>query len=178
MIFQLEDRRVRLLGEERFIAHNATIIGSVTVGNRCSIWYNAVIRADHDPISIGDETNVQDGAVLHADPGFPLTIGRRVIIGHKAMLHGATIGDGSLIGINAVVLNGARIGKNCIVGANALVAEGKEIPDGSLVVGSPARMARKVNDQDLANLNEFCDDYLAKITRYGNTLKPDHGVRG
>lgn len=177
MIFQLEDRRVRLLGDEHFIAHNATVIGSVTIGDRCSIWYNAVIRGDYDPITIDEQTNVQDGAVLHADPGFPLTIGRRVTIGHKAMLHGATIGDRSLIGINAVVLNGARIGKECIVGANALVAEGKEIPDGSLVVGSPARVARRVTDKDLATLEEFCDDYLLKIKRYNETLKPDHGVR-
>ena len=176
MIFQLEDRRVRLLGNEHFIAHNATIIGSVTLGQRCSIWYNVVIRGDYDPITIHEETNVQDGAVLHADPGFPLLIGRRVTVGHKAMLHGASIGESSLIGINAVVLNGACIGKECIVGANALVAEGKQIPDGSVVVGSPARVARRVTEKDLAMVETFCNEYLEKIRRYSTTLKPDHGI--
>ncbi|MEM7251234.1 MAG: gamma carbonic anhydrase family protein [Pseudomonadota bacterium] len=177
MIYQLEDRRVRLIGDEHFIAPSASIVGSVTLSNRCSVWFGAVIRGDLDPIFIDEETNIQDGAVLHADPGFPLHVGRRVTVGHKAMLHGATIGDGALIGINAVILNGATIGKNTIIGANALVAEGKVIPENSLAVGSPARVVRKVTDEDLANLDEFCNDYLEKIKRYRSTFRPDHGIR-
>lgn len=155
MIYKLGERVPLLRGEHHFIAENATVIGSVILENQTSIWFNAVIRGDNDTITVGENSNIQDGAVLHTDPGVPLTIGKGVTIGHQAMLHGCTVGDNSLIGINAVVLNGATIGRNCIVGANALVTEGKTIPDNSLVVGSPAKVIRTLDEQshDLLRLN-------------------------
>src|ERR1700760_320070 len=127
---------------EYWIAPNATVIGRVTLKRNASVWFGAVLRGDNEPIVVGEESNVQDGCVLHTDAGTPLTIGKAVTVGHLAMLHGCTIGDNSLIGIGAVVLNGARIGKNCLIGAKALIPEGKEIPDGSLVVGAPGRVIR------------------------------------
>ena len=177
MIFQLEDRRVRFRGDEHYIAPSAAVIGSVVLENRVSVWFNAVIRGDNEPIHIGAETNIQDGVVLHTDPGCPLIIGSEVTVGHMAMLHGCTIGNNCLIGIKAVVMNGARVGDNCIIGANALVAEGKEIPDGSLVVGSPGRVIRRLTDDQIGNLREFVDIYLEKLTRYSASFKPDTGVR-
>ena len=141
MIYKLTDYVPRI-PESCFIADNATIIGRVTLEDDCSVWYNAVVRGDDDEIIIGKGTNIQDGSVLHCDKGYPISIGAGVTIGHKAMLHGCIIGDNSLIGINAVVLNGARIGKNCLVGANALVKENMEVPDGSLVLGSPGKITR------------------------------------
>ena len=145
MIFELDERRVIFQSENHFIAHNATLIGSVVLGDNASIWFNAVLRADTDVITIGPDTNVQDGSVLHIDAGMPLTLGRGVTVGHHAVVHGCTVGDYSLIGINAVVLNGAQIGRHCIIGANALIPEGRVIPDGSLVVGvlSASSMKRR-----------------------------------
>ncbi|MDH5738597.1 MAG: gamma carbonic anhydrase family protein, partial [Gammaproteobacteria bacterium] len=128
MIYQLGNRRPEMKGDF-FIADNAMVIGSVVLENNASVWFNAVIRGDNECITIGENSNVQDGSVLHTDPGVPLIIGKGVTVGHKVMLHGCHIGDNSLIGINAVVLNGARIGKNCLIGANSLIPEGKEIPD-------------------------------------------------
>ena len=141
MIYSLDGVRVQFNGD-CFVADNATVVGNVSVGNNASIWFNVVIRGDSDLITIGDDTNIQDASVLHTDTGIPMTIGKGVTVGHKAMLHGCTIGDYTLIGINAVVLNGAKIGKHCLIGANTLVPENMEIPDGSLVVGSPARIKR------------------------------------
>lgn len=132
--------------QDTFVAPNASIIGNVTIGKGSSVWFNAVVRADNDSVTIGDNTNLQEGAVLHCDPGFPLTIGQGVTVGHQATVHGCTVGDFSLIGINAVVLNGAKIGKHCLIGANALIPENTEIPDGSLVVGSPAKVLKPLND--------------------------------
>src|SRR5712691_5060039 len=129
-LFSIGERRVELVGERHFIAYDATLVGSIVLHNDTSVWFKVVIRAENDRISIGEETNVQDGSVLHVDPGFPLTLGRRVTIGHKVMLHGCSIGDGSLVGINSVIMNGARIGKGSLIGANTLITEGKEIPDG------------------------------------------------
>ena len=129
MIYRLGERRPEM--ENNFIAPNASVIGDVVLGDQVSVWFNAVLRGDNEPIVAGTESNVQDGAILHTDPGFPLEIGRGVTVGHMAMLHGCAVGDYSLIGINAVVLNGARIGRYCIIGAHALITEGKEIPDGS-----------------------------------------------
>ncbi len=130
--------RAPQLGDPGWIAPDATVIGDVRLGRNVSIWWHATVRGDNDPITIGENTNIQDGSVLHTDDGVPLVIGANVTVGHMVMLHGCTIGDGALIGIGAVVLNGAKIGKNCLVGAGALVTEGKEFPDGTMILGSPA----------------------------------------
>ncbi len=142
-IYQLGER-VPQIDPSAYVFDTATLIGTVILGARVSIWPYATLRGDNEPIEIGDDSNVQECSVLHADPGFPLTIGRRVTVGHQVMLHGCTIGDGSLIGIQVVVLNGAVIGRNCLIGAGALITEGKQIPDGSLVIGSPAKVVRQL----------------------------------
>ena len=147
-IYALGDRRPSF-GEGSWIAHNATVVGSVQAGRNVSVWYNVVMRGDNDPITIGDDTNIQDGSVLHNDDGVPLVIGSRVTIGHMAMLHGCTIGDGSLVGIQSIVLNGARIGRNSLVGAGSLVTEGKEFPDGSMIIGSPAKAMRQLTPEQI-----------------------------
>lgn len=166
MLFSLGERRVELRGSRHFIAHNATLVGSVILEEDVSVWFNAVLRADNDLISVGARTNIQDGAVLHTDPGIPLTLGSGVTIGHQAMLHGCTVGDGSLIGIQAVVLNHAVIGRDCLVGAKTLIPEGKVFPDRSLIVGTPGRVVRTLSDADLANLRAAADIYVEKIGRY------------
>lgn len=171
MLFSISGRQVRLLGEEHYIAHNATLIGAVEVHNQASIWFNVVIRGDNDLISIGERSNIQDGSVLHTDPGYRLTVGSDVTVGHLAMLHGCEIGDGSLIGIGAVVLNGAKIGKGCLVGANALVPEGMVIPDGSLVVGSPAKVKRMLSDEQQQGLLENAAHYVENMRRYRSELQ-------
>src|SRR5437868_4690004 len=137
LIYDLGDDRVEYTPGESWIAPGAVVIGKVVLMRNASIWFGAVLRGDNEPIVIGENSNVQDGSVLHTDPGQPLTLGRDVTVGHKAMLHGCTVGDGSLIGIGAVILNEARIGKGCLIGAGALITERKVIPDGSLVMGSP-----------------------------------------
>ncbi len=172
MFYSLGEREVSLEGGPHFIAHNATVIGSVVLKPRSSIWFNVVVRADNDLIVIGEESNIQDGSVLHTDAGIPLTIGRGVTVGHKAMLHGCTIGDYSLIGINAVVLNGARIGKHCLIGANALVPEGMEVPDGSLVLGSPGRIKRTLDDEQKKRLEAGATHYVENAQRYLRSLTP------
>lgn len=172
MIYQLDDRRVRFEGGPHFVAPNATVIGSVVLKPNASIWFNAVLRADNDPIIVGEDSNVQDGAVLHTDTGYTLTIGRGVTVGHKVMLHGCTIGDYSLIGINAVVLNGAKIGKHCLIGANALIPEGAEIPDGSLVIGAPGRVKRELSDAQKAMLEHSAAHYVENAQRYLKSLRP------
>lgn len=173
MIYQLEERRVELRGEGHFIADSADLIGSVILEPGASIWFNAVLRGDNEPITIGADCNIQDGSVLHADPGFPLTLERGVSVGHKVMLHGCHVGENSLIGINAVVLNGARIGRNCIIGASSLIAEGKEIPDNSLVMGSPGRVRREVTEAEIANLRRIARNYAARALVYNSQLRPD-----
>ena len=145
-----------------YVADEALVTGDVLVSARASIWPFAALRGDNEPIRIGEGSNVQEGAVLHADPGFPLTVGQRVTVGHQAMLHGCTIGDGSLIGIQAVVLNGAVIGRNCLVGAGALVTERKTFPDSSLIVGSPAVRKRALTDEELARLALSAEVYSEK----------------
>jgi carbonic anhydrase/acetyltransferase-like protein (isoleucine patch superfamily) len=172
MIYTLGDRRLEA-GENCWIADNATLIGSVVLGNNVSIWFNCVLRADNDLIRIGDDSNIQDGSVLHIDPGTPLTIGKGVTVGHKVMLHGCEIGDYSLIGINAVVLNRVRIGKNCIIGANALVPEGMEIPDNSLVLGSPAKIVKEISDGQRMMLQMSAMHYVENGKRYARELTPD-----
>ncbi len=153
-----------------WIAETATVIGDVHLGRNANIWFGAILRGDNDPITIGDNTNVQDGAVLHTDDGVPLTIGADVTIGHKAMLHGCTVGEGSLIGINAVVLNNAVIGRNCLIGANSLIPEGKVIPDRSLVCGSPGRIIRELSDHEVAKLKASADNYVHNALRYQEKL--------
>lgn len=172
MIFTLDDRVPELRGDQHFIADNATVIGSVLLDDRSSVWFNVVIRGDNDLITIGPDSNVQDGSVLHTDAGVKLTLGRGVTVGHKAMLHGCEIGDYSLIGINAVVLNGARIGKHCLIGANALIPEGMDVPDGSLVVGSPGKVKRELNENQRKMLELSAQHYVDNAARYRTALKP------
>lgn len=170
MIYDLGDRKVVLEGEGHFVAPNATLIGSVTLKERASIWFNVVIRADNDAITIGVNSNIQDGSVLHTDSSYKLDIGNGVTVGHKAMLHGCVIGDFSLVGINAVVLNGAKIGKHCLIGANTLIPEGVEIPDGSLVVGSPGKVKRLLTDMEKKVLEASSLHYVQNAERYNNLL--------
>jgi carbonic anhydrase/acetyltransferase-like protein (isoleucine patch superfamily) len=171
-LFSIGERRVKLVGESHFVAHDATLVGDITLERDVSVWFQVVIRAENDRIVIGEGSNIQDGSVLHVDPGFPLTLGRRVSIGHKVMLHGCTIGEGSLIGINSVVMNGARIGRGTLVGANTLIAEGKEIPDGVLVVGSPGRVVRPLTDEQKAYLLKVADGYVERGRYYRQNLRP------
>lgn len=154
-----------------FIAPTASVIGSVTLGDNVSIWFSAVVRSDNEVIELGDNVNVQDGAVLHADPGFPLKLAKDVSVGHLAMLHGSTIGENTLVGINAVILNGCVIGKNCIIGANALLPEGKVIPDNSLVVGSPGKVVRQLSDDDAAKVRRIASGYATRSAAYRRDLK-------
>lgn len=149
-----------------FVAAEAVVIGDVTIGEHASVWPGAVIRGDNEPIRIGNDSNVQEGAVLHADPGYPLTIGERVTIGHQAMLHGCTVGNGSLIGIQAVVMNGAVIGEGSIVGAQALVTEGKQFAARSLVMGSPGKLVREMSEDDAAKVARAADVYVRKAKTY------------
>ena len=160
------------LGEQVYIAPGAQVIGRVVLHERASVWFNAVLRGDNDPIHIGADSNVQDGAMIHADPGVPTTIGDGVTIGHHAIVHGASVGDRSLIGMGATLLNRAVIGADCIVGANALVTEGKRFPDGSLIVGSPARLARALTEAEIAGLRLSAATYVANARRYAAGLTP------
>jgi len=160
------------VGKGVFVAPGAHVIGRVVLGDRASIWFGAVVRGDNDPIRIGAESNVQDGAMIHADPGVPTTIGDGVTIGHHAIVHGASVGDNSLIGMGATVLNRAVIGANSIVGANALVTEGKTFPDGVLIVGAPARVLRALTDAEIAGLRLSAATYVANARRYAADLQP------
>jgi len=160
------------LHSSSWAAPNATLIGKVRLQAGASVWFGAVLRGDNELIDIGENSNVQDGTVMHTDAGVPLTIGTGVTIGHNAMLHGCTVGDYSLIGINAVILNGARIGKHCIIGANALIAEGKEIPDGSLVMGSPGKVVRELSEAQKQGLHASAAHYVDNAQRYLRDLEP------
>ncbi len=171
MFYQLEDRRVVAEGDY-FLAPGARVVGSVVLKHNVSVWFNAVIRGDVEPIVVGSHTNVQDCCVLHTDAGFPLIIGDYVTIGHQAMLHGCEIGDNTLIGINAVVLSGAKVGRNCVIGANALVTEGKQIPDNSMVMGSPGKVVRELSAQDVAGFRESADGYVARAAWYRAQFRP------
>jgi len=155
-----------------WLAPDASVVGRVSIGRNVGIWFGAAIRGDNEPITIGDDTNVQEHTVMHSDPGFALTIGKGCTIGHRAMLHGCTIGDNTLIGMGAIVLNGARIGANCLVGAGALVTEGKEFPDGSLIVGAPAKAVRALDEQAIARLKASALHYVANAKRFKAGLKP------
>ena len=155
---------------ECWIAPNASLIGDVTLGSQSSIWFGSVLRGDREPIAIGAGSNIQDLGVLHTDPRFPLTVGENCTIGHRVILHGCTIGDNTLIGMGAVVLNGAKIGRNCIIGAAALITEGKEIPDGSLVIGLPGRVARDVSESEIAENKRSAANYVDNWKRYVSGL--------
>lgn len=168
-IYRLNDK-IPNLHPGAWVADSADIIGDVHLATGVSIWPQAVLRGDNDPIHIGEGSNVQDGSVLHTDVGVPLHIGRHVTIGHKVMLHGCTVGDGSLIGIGAIILNGARIGQNCLVGAGSLVTEGKEFPDGSLILGTPARVVRPLTPEQIAGMRANAEHYLAHARRYRQGL--------
>lgn len=172
MLYQLGERKVQQEGDGHFVADNATVIGNVLLKARANIWFNVVIRGDNELITIGEGSNIQDGSILHSDPGFPLTVGPDVTIGHKVMLHGCTIGEGSLIGINAVVLNGAKIGKGCLIGANALVTEGMDIPDGSMVLGSPAKVRRQLSAEEQEALIGSAHHYVENAAHFRAALKP------
>ena len=169
-LYQL-DHLIPDIDASAWIADSAQVVGNVRLGPDSSIWFGVVARGDTDTISIGRGTNIQDNSVLHADPGMPLVIGDNVSVGHQVMLHGCTVGDGSLIGIGAVVLNGARIGKNCLVGACALVTEGKEFPDGTMILGSPAKAVRQLSAEQIAGLEEIAGHYIDNARRYRVGLK-------
>jgi len=155
---------------EVWVAPDANVIGRMVLDERVSVWFGATLRGDNEPIVIGEGSNIQEGSVLHTDPGCPLTVGRDCTIGHKAILHGCTIGDGSLIGMGATVLNRAVIGRGCLIGAGALVTEGKEIPDGSLVMGAPARVVRSLDADAIARLLESARRYQANMLRFRDRL--------
>lgn len=168
-IFKLGDKSPTL-DATAWVAPNATLIGDIHLAANTSIWWNATLRGDNDPIRIGENTNIQDGSVLHTDEGIPMNIGANVTVGHLVMLHGCTVGDGSLIGIGSVILNRAVIGKNCIVGANTLIPEGKVYPDRSLIVGSPGKVVRELTDEEVAKLEKSAKHYVANAERYRTTL--------
>ena len=169
MIYDFEGQTPKI-DPGSWVAPNAVIIGRVELKKNSNIWFNTTLRGDLEPIIIGENYNVQDGSVLHTDPGCPLRIGKDVSIGHIGMLHGCTIGDNSLIGIGAVILNNAKIGKNCIIGAKALITENKEIPDNSLVVGAPGRVVRKLTDEEIGKITENAKHYQDNWKRYVKTV--------
>ena len=173
MKYRLADNRVDA-HPESWIAPTAVVIGKVRLDAGASVWFNAVLRGDNELIHIGENTNVQDGTVMHTDMGWPLTLGKGITVGHNAMLHGCTVGDHSLIGIGAVILNGAKIGKHCIIGANSLIAEGKVIPDGSLVLGSPGKVVRELTEQQKSMLEANAEHYVNNAQRYAEQLQEDN----
>ncbi|UPQ81875.1 gamma carbonic anhydrase family protein [Pseudomonas knackmussii] len=169
MKYRLGDSRVEA-HPQSWVAPNATLVGKIRLDAGANVWFGAILRGDNELIHIGENSNVQDGSVMHTDMGYPLTLGTGVTVGHNAMLHGCSVGDFSLVGINAVVLNGAKIGKYCIIGANTLIAEGKEIPDGSLVVGSPGKVVRELTEQQKKMLEASAAHYVHNAQRYARDL--------
>lgn len=156
---------------QSWVAPNATLIGDVLLAKNASIWWNVTLRGDNAPISIGENSNIQDGSVLHTDTGIPLSVGRNVTVGHLVMLHGCTVGDGSLIGIGSVLLNRCIIGQHCIVGANTLIPEGKVFPDRSLIIGSPGKVVRQLSDEEVAGLVRSAEHYVSNGQHYRNELE-------
>ncbi len=171
MIYSLGERKLEIKGDDYFIAENATVIGSVVIHNDVSIWFNAVLRGDNEPLVIEEGSNIQDAVVIHTDEGVPFRIGKGVTVGHQAMLHGCDIGDNSLVGINSVVLNHAKIGKNCIIGANCLITHGKEIPDNSMVLGSPGKVVREVTEEEIEYLRFSAEHYVGNFKRFKKELR-------
>ncbi len=170
MLYKLEDL-IPDIHRSAYVAPGAHVIGNVVLEENSSVWFNSVLRGDCDVIKVGAGSNVQDGSVLHTDPGIPLTIGKGVTIGHKVMLHGCEIGDYSLIGINSVILNGAKIGKYCVIGANALIPEGKEIPDASVVMGSPGKVVKQLSEEQQKQLELSANHYMQNAQRFRLNLK-------
>lgn len=173
MIYKLGEHEVEITGEDFYVAESASVIGKVRLANDTSVWFGAVLRGDNESITVGENTNIQECAVIHTDPGFPCILGSNVTIGHQAMLHGCQVGDNSLIGINAVVLNGAKIGRNCLIGANALVTENQEIPDASLVIGSPAKPIKQLTTAQIQKLKESAEHYVTRFKRFKRDLSVD-----
>ncbi|WP_416408751.1 gamma carbonic anhydrase family protein [Agrobacterium rosae] len=171
--YRLGERVPQTPSPDRYwVAPDANVIGSVTLEEDVGIWFGATLRGDNEPITVGRGSNIQEGVMVHADPGFPATIGTGCTIGHQAIIHGCTIGDNSLVGMGATVLNGAKIGKNCLIGANALVTEGKEFPDNSLIVGSPARAIRTLDDAAVDGLRKSAENYVRNWQRFAKDLQP------
>jgi carbonic anhydrase/acetyltransferase-like protein (isoleucine patch superfamily) len=170
-LYAIGERRVQLVGDHHYVAHDATLVGDITLHHEVSVWFQVVIRAENDRITIGEGCNIQDGSVLHVDPGYPMTLAKNVSIGHKVMLHGCTIGEGSLVGINSVVMNGARIGRGTLIGANTLIPEGKEIPDGVLVLGSPGKVVRELKPEERDGLLKTARGYVERSRFYKTNLK-------
>jgi carbonic anhydrase/acetyltransferase-like protein (isoleucine patch superfamily) len=173
MKYKIKNLAIKYRGEQNFIAPSADVIGDVTLGDEASIWFQCVLRADKDSITIGDRSNIQDGSILHVDKGFPLYIGNDVTVGHKVMLHGCFIDDNSLVGMNATILNGAKIGKNCVIGAGSLITEGKQIPDNSLVMGVPGKVVKTVSDEQIQLLKESAKHYVENAQDFLNHLEED-----
>lgn len=166
------------LDDDCWIAPDANVIGNVRVAQGVSVWFGATIRGDNEPITLGDGCNIQENSVLHTDPGYPLHVGAGVTVGHKAMLHGCTIHDGALIGMGAIILNGAVIGKNALIGAGAMITEGKKIPEGALVMGSPGRVVRQLDEKALAGMRRNADHYVENMRRYRGGLVRVENSRG
>ena len=166
MIIDLGDKKLKTADDNFWIAPNASVIGEVNLESDASIWFNAILRADNEPITIGEGSNVQDGAIIHTDPGFACSIGKKVTVGHMAMLHGCSVGDGSLIGIGSVILNGAKIGKNCIIGSKALVTEGMEVPDGSMVLGIPGKIKKTLTEEEQSVVPLGAEHYIDNYKKY------------
>ena len=166
MIINLGDKKLKTADDNFWIAPNASVIGEVILERDTSIWFNAILRADNEPITIGEGSNVQDGAIIHTDPGYACNIGKKVTVGHMAMLHGCSIGDGSLIGIGSVVLNGAKIGRNCIIGSKALVTEGMEVPDGSMVLGIPGKIKKTLTEEEQSVVPLGAEHYIDNYKKY------------
>ena len=175
MFYELDGHRVQAEGEY-FVADNAVLLGRVLLKHNASVWFGAVLRGDNDLITVGDHSNVQDLSVLHTDAGCPLTIGSYCTIGHKVMLHGCTIGDNTLVGINSGILNNAVIGPNCLIGANSLIPEGKVIPAGSLVMGSPGKVVRELTPEQIEGLRRSAEGYVQNSQRFRKTLKVQSGL--
>ena len=169
-LYRLDDHTPRVAATA-WVADSAQVIGNVELAEDASVWFGVILRGDSDLLRIGRGSNVQDGSVIHADPGFPVTLGENVSVGHQVMLHGCTVGDGSLIGIQAVVLNGAKIGRNCLVGAGALVTEGKEFPDGSMILGAPAKVVKQLTPEQIEGLQQTAKHYVQNALRFKAGLK-------
>jgi carbonic anhydrase/acetyltransferase-like protein (isoleucine patch superfamily) len=169
-LYQLGDESPDI-ADSAWVADSAQVMGAVTLADNASVWFGAILRGDTERITLGRNTNVQDGTVIHCDHGYPVTLGDDVTVGHQVMLHGCTIGEGSLVGIKAVVLNGAKIGKHCLVGAGALVTEGKEFPDGSMILGSPAKVVKMLSPEQIEGLKRSAAHYVQNAQRYKAGLK-------
>ncbi|MEO6409972.1 MAG: gamma carbonic anhydrase family protein [Burkholderiaceae bacterium] len=169
-VYQLEDQTPRVAASA-WVADSAQVIGNVELADGASVWFGVIVRGDNETVKIGRNTNVQDASVIHSDPGSPITLGDNVSIGHQVMLHGCTVGDGSLIGIQSVLLNGATIGRNCLVGAGSLVTEGKSFPDGSMILGRPAKVVRALTSQEIEGLGRVADHYVENARRFRSGLR-------